>query len=322
MNKSVLVGMISVAGLATSVFAQTGASNTATGHTIQLRLVADGTPGAPTSGVDLFPVNGSGYATAIGITVQVRVLRPPTVPNTNTALPPVAVQNFGISGLANGSISGTAPQLSIISVNDPLGQAQLQRGRTPSGGGTPSSSLYGAFNPFRGTFSGSGENNTQTGGNRATGNATGAALPATLVKNGFIDYVGGLTTNNQQIRGLDLGYGANLNNRTAPLPTFSNDPNATDNWQNVYRFIFIPRSDIPNLDPREIVITMTAWLRFIYAENYAEGDPEDPTDDRWTYFGLSEIVMRDATLRFFVPTPGAAALLGIGGMVAMRRRRA
>jgi hypothetical protein len=329
-NKSVLVGMISVAGLASSLNAQGLPSPTAQGSVIELRIVVDGTAGAPAStSVDYNPATlgtvPAGWqpywVTAVGLTVQARVLRPATVPDSlGGTNPPVAVQNYGISAFSNGSISGTAPQLSSISMTDSLGGGQLQRGRTPGATNLPSNSLYGTFNPFRGLFSPTGEQNTATGSNRATGNANGAALPATLTRNGFIDMD---SNGNQRIRGMDLGYGQGATGRTTQLPTLSNDPNATDNWQNLYRLIYIPQAVVGGA-ARDITIDVSGVLRFfLYFTVAAGNDGELGTpDDTYTYFGLSENSARTASVTFTVPTPGAAAILGLGGLVAARRRRA
>lgn len=329
MNKSVLVGMISVAGLASSLFAQGGAtgpgrpSNTAAGHTIELRIVVDGAPGSPSagSGIQQFlPTTSTpGYqpfwVSAVGLTVQARVLRPATVPDAEGGTnPPVAVQNFGISAFSNISVSGTNPQYATISMSDPLGNGDFQRGRINAGG-----TLWGAYNPFRGLFT-TAENNTSTGGNRATGNANGASLATnTNVRNGFIDND---SNGNERIRGMDLGYGANSTNRTAPLPTLSNDPNSTSNWQNLYRMIYIPTAVVGGA-PRDITVSVIGALRFFFQELFSDPDGEAGTgDERWTYLGLSETAIREASVTFTVPTPGAAAILGLGGLAMARRRRA
>ena len=57
------------------------------------------------------------------------------------------------------------------------------------------------------------------------------------------------------------------------------------------------------------------------------GDPADPSDDipgsiLYAPMTLAPITGLNAVVNFVVPAPGAAALLGLGGLVAIRRRRA
>lgn len=288
MNKSVLVGMISVAGLAASALAQ---------PVVELRLVVDGTPGAPAIGTNPFnPL----AATPVGITVQARVLRPD------------GATSWGISGLGGGAVNSTPPDFgnpAMISVNDPAGNGTLQRGQSSS------VSLWGAFTPFRGLFQ-TTENSATSGNNRATGNATGATLPSTLVRNGFIDTD---ASGNGRIRGMDLGYGTAAVNRATPLATRSNDANSTDNWQNLYRFVFVPSS----AGARDVIITISAVLRYFETQNINDQGTPETEDDTYSYIASTANFARTASITLtYVPAPGAAALLGLGTLVAARRRRA
>jgi hypothetical protein len=283
--------MISVAGLAASALAQ---------PVVELRLVVDGTPGAPNvAGITYSPFNNSA-ATPVGITVQARVLRPD------------GATNWGISGMGGGAVNSTPPDFgnpANISVNDPGGNGLLQRGQSSS------ASLWGAFTPFRGLFQAT-ENSATSGNNRATGNATGAQLPSTLVRNGFIDTN---ASGDGRIRGMDLGYGTAATGRATPIATRSNDAGATDNWQNLYRFVFVPDS----ASARDVIITISAVLRFFETQIINDQGTPEPEDDQYTYIASTANFARTASITLtYIPAPGAAALLGLGGLVAARRRRA
>jgi uncharacterized protein (TIGR03382 family) len=94
----------------------------------------------------------------------------------------------------------------------------------------------------------------------------------------------------------------------------------TSPWENIYRFMFVPRTN--NSDPKRDV-TITAGFRLDWAASIGDvsGAGEGP------FFKVQNLNDRVTTMiigsvTFQVPTPGALALLGLGGLAVARRRRA
>lgn len=75
--------------------------------------------------------------------------------------------------------------------------------------------------------------------------------------------------------------------------------------------LFVVRYDVTDLTARNLDITFTGFITAF--QGYASGQPVEAISDTAV----------SATYRItIVPAPGAAALLGLGGLVAARRRRA
>jgi MYXO-CTERM domain-containing protein len=315
-NKSVLAGMIAVAGLAAAANAQT---------TIEVRLVVDGEAGAPAGIPSYLP---GAQATAVGLTLQARV-------RTATA------SNFGITGVA----STNSSTLNRFSHNDTRSNGWtggIQRG---SVGATDivGSNIFGAFNPFRqfigaGITSNSANNWNAPNGNAvagqtrfpgftttAAGTGVAASLPGTRTANGFQSQD---ANNRTQIQAIFLSVNTSIANVVDPN-TGENTPGAGapsavaagefSAWSNLYRIVFVPApnngTELPN---RQVTVNFSGVINFGSAFAFNE------TAGSWLLTSTAGRTITDASpvsATFTVPTPGAAALLGLGGLAAFRRRR-
>lgn len=258
-------------------------------YTIEFRIIADGDAGAPTGTWAQQPLSTT--ATAIGFWLQARVSQ-----TTGT--------NFGIGRMTSPAVPG----VSLLTVTDAVG-SQMNRGAINAAG----------------TQHGRGQGYRSGGVNvGAAGNAAGAgAFPSTTNNQN-----GGLDSGNTRIwgfdayagatrTGIDDGDGGTTNpwgiNGSAtpgsvPLGEFSN-------WANLYRFVVLPTNS-----NSERVITLNATAQL----NGTIGSQEtSPGSGSWA-LQLAPGVTRSAQYSFTygIPTPGAAALLGLGGLAAARRRRA
>jgi MYXO-CTERM domain-containing protein len=314
-NKSVLAGMIAVAGLAAAANAQT---------TIEVRLVVDGAEGTP-AGIPTY-LPGS-TATAVGLTLQARV-------RTATAA------NFGITGVS----STNSSTLNRFSHNDARSNGWtggLQRGSV-SASDAVGTALFGGFNPYR-QFIGSSINatnannwnapngNAVAGQNRfpgatstSTGTGVNASLPGTRTANGFQSQD---ANNRTQIQALFLSVNTSIPDGNpgepgtvpgagAPTQVAAGEFSA---WTNLYRLVFVPApNDGTELPDRQVTVSFSGVLNFGSAFAFNE------TTGSWlltSTAGRTITAADPVSATFTVPTPGAAALLGLGGLAAFRRRR-
>ncbi len=334
MKKTVLFSLVAAAGMTTSVFAQSTAA-----PQFELRIVVDGTAGSPfQSGGNFFPAANplNQIVTAVGLTIQARV--------TTTG----TTQNWGI-GRA-GFVSGVGQ--SWITHNDALtnqtnaqwsagdiATSAFRRGITGDAG-TPTP-RRGLFNNFR--------NAVTSAQNLESGNGTFVnAFNNGLMQRGSV--VGGawVAGSGPGTGGGIVGVDGNspsfgtlaalipLVDETVELPdgNFGTAPagtglgragdTATDTvtspWENIYRFIFIPRTN--GSDPyREVTVSAGFRLDWAASIGDASGAGEGPF---FKVLNLQDRVtsMINGSVSFFVPTPGALALLGLGGLAVFRRRRA
>jgi hypothetical protein len=331
-KKTVLVALVAAAGLAASVNAQ------APNPQFQLRIVVDGTPGSPfQGGSNFFPAASASnpVPTMVGLTIQARV--------TTTG----TTQNWGI--VRAGFISGVGQ--SWITHNDALTN---QTNATWSAGDVATSAFRrgetgdpGAPVPRRGLFN-NFRNNVPTVQNIESGN------PGTsFINNGFMQR--GSVVGGAWVAGSGPGTGGGIVGVDGNSPSFGSlaaliplvdssvqlpdgsfgtapagtglgraGATATDTitspWESIYRFMFVPRTN--NSDPlREVMVS--AGFRLDYANSLGDvsGAGEGP------FFKVGDLQNRvtsivQASVTFLVPTPGALALLGLGGLVTARRRRA
>jgi len=355
-----IVGMIAVAGLAGMANAQSiqlsnghWSTTDSAGNVVEIALIADGilnlAPGAAAAaaaalaGASEFNAAASaitaGDIRKVGITLLVRNRR-------------AAGNNFGTAGIGNASAT-TSPTVaarpSFFSHNDTVGSwtGSLQRGSVSAGDdnnigttrfgavGRNRSSVW--YSPLAGetdiaSAPGVGGNawNSPTGNPVAgfgsfPGNVSVAASASTnaainlaslstgRIAGGFIDQSGaGGTT---QIRGFDASVGAT----SASLLVGGGSLNSLQEfsgWNVLYRAWFVPRDNPVGLDERRQV-TITAGGRPLFASTAS------PANVNFTKAAAlnSNSAIAVGSVSFFVPTPGAAALLGLGGVVAFRRRR-
>ena len=289
-------------------------------------------------------------ATSVGLTLQARF----QITGTNTRIPSSVIngRNFGLGRV---SFSNTTTYNSI-SHNDAIPNGRTDRGQTTVaqsdtfGGTTLNYGLFGATREFRnaiGAFGGSrgnssnwnaGQGNAVAGQNifpdnvSVVGGASGVntTVAASLagssrvrVNNGFQSASGTtISAFDAQLTGI------------AALAPFLNDglgfQTGFSNWENFYRVVFVPRANTSDL-PRDVTVSFNGNVQ--YLAGYS-----DPTGQGTSSAGIAYAFLANAGLygasqnpstpidglasvTFQVPTPGAAALLGLGGLAAFRRRR-
>ena len=290
MNKIVLSSIVMAAGLAASAQAQTA-------WTFEMRLIADGDAGAPTGPGTAFNIGNAASVTAsrIGFWLQARVSQ-------------TGGQNWGITRASLPAGGGT----SFITMTDPAAGSSLSRGsvnaaNTNWGRGTGFRS-GGAATGQTGNAAGSAAFPSGTNNNNG-GLDNGGSGSATMRVYGFDAYVGS-TRNASDPDNIYNPWGVNGAGNTSgadapfvPVGEFSP-------WANLYR-IWV---DISAFDGRAVVLNASALLN---------GSVQTSDVGGGLYpMQLSPGQTLTAAYTFTVtPTPGAAAMLGLGGLAAMRRRR-
>lgn len=301
MNKTVLAALVSAAGLATSAYAQNGT------YLIEVRLVVDGSVDAP-SGAGITSFLPGPQATRVGLTLQARVTQ--TAAGSN-----VGSGNYGIAGIVAIASSNQARFNHNDSAFSGGAYLALKRGQTNSaaagGDGLPQAGFFGLANNvadlagpavrnFRGQLAAAANVNTENG------NGAGATGTNAASGNGFSSTsasgLSGLSSTIAAIQSADPTlYGLNQ-------PT---------GWYNLYRTYFDPQPN--SSDPvRNVTVTFTG--RVLAAVRMTDS----PIGGRSVTTGGGNGAQNDggAQATFQVPTPGAMALLGLGGLAAARRRRA
>lgn len=301
MNKIVLSSIVAVAGIAASAQAQVGShpgGGTSGDYTFEFRLIADGDAGAPSGPGTLYNIGDAGNVTAtrIGFWLQARVSQ-------------TSGENWGVVR-ASSPAGGTAA--SFIAVSDGAGATSLSRG-----------SVNGANTNFgRGSGYRNGGTNTGNTGN----NAGNSPFPgSTGNENGGLDN-GGAGALMTRVYAFDSYVGATRNaanpdepsqpwNVNGALGAGSPVASGFSPWASVYR-VWI---DVTNFDSvRDITVSASALLN-----GALQAAPTDPSQGSWAMqIAVNNGVVANASYVFHVtPTPGAAAVLGLGGLAAMRRRR-
>jgi hypothetical protein len=201
--------------------------------------------------------------------------------------------NYGINRLSSGAITsnGTVARASSSSATN------FGRFRAPS--------PVGNYAGFAGGGSGS---------NTATGNA---ATPSA-----GNDVNGRIAADGSSISGIDAyrGFGFNPIAGTDPIEAPEGNPFATSvvtngspsAWANLYAFNYTA----PN-GATQGSVTATGFLNIMSSISF-----QDVNGGQWIANQLSSVsAAQTFTFSWTIPTPGAAALLGLGGLVAGRRRR-
>ncbi|MFT3686324.1 MAG: hypothetical protein QM783_15625 [Phycisphaerales bacterium] len=301
MNKIVLSSIVAAAGIAASANAQTSGA-----YTFEFRLIPDGATGAPTGPGTAYNIGNPAAvsATRIGFWIQARVSQ-------------TANENWGIVR-ASSPTGGTAA--SFISVNDPAGASLLTRGSVNS-----NNSNFGRGSGYRNGGPANG-----APGSLRDGNAVGSApFPGGAGnENGALDNggAGAITT---RVYAFDSYVGPT---RTAANPDEPSQPwnvngaggagspvaaGAFSPWASLYR-VWIDITDFNTT--RDVVVNASALLN-----GAIQAAPNDASQQTWAMqIAVDNGVVANASYTFHipgVPTPGAAAVLGLGGLAAMRRRR-
>lgn len=354
-KNTVLMSLLSVAGLAASANAQ---------YSFQGALVLDNDPRLAAIGVNygtasLLPGPG---ATAVGITLLVRVTSEGTTPNlglaafqgggSSSAPNSIFYHNDSVSdqttalwtsaanALSRGVISGTGSNRGLLSYGSGpaavnfrnfVGLANPNR-NTPGTNGTINAltnnnqPTNNGFNNYNGAGSNAGNHNGWVGvptfgefdgtrpataansypsapGSAAILSVTASRSPVTPALDGddnplpsFTNFAGG-----------------GLANAIAGSDQDADDAGVQSVWYGVYHFVFTPRTNLGDLD-RTVTVFGSGFALAARDAGFAGGTwipVPTPTN----------IAVVISPITFQVPTPGAMALLGLGGLVAGRRRR-
>lgn len=323
-KNTVVMSIVAVAGLASSALAQP--------YTYETRLVLDNDPLLASLGINygtnaLLPGND---VAGVGITLLVRVT---STVSTN----PV----FGLSSIQGGG-NPSAPNARFTHNDSVSNQTNalwsspslaFQRGVTTVAGQLGAINT-GTGNNFRQAISAAAENNTPRTNVPGTTqpldtatNGASAAFPVAGVTastyttggagnaNGWFGPIGAAGTTGT-IAGLNLS----ANNGTGGVNYSGNDQDQSlagtqAPWQALYHLVFVPRFNSPATgsdSARNVTVNFSGYARAAVTSTYGAGTSQtaNPT------------TAVSASITFQVPTPGAAALLGLGGIFAGRRRRA
>ena len=302
MNKIVLSSIVAAAGIASSAYAQqfggTTFTGTSGGYTFEMRLMADGSAGAPAGPGTTYNIGDPAAVTAtrIGFWLQARVSQ-------------TTGQNWGIVR-ATSPAGGTSA--SFISVSDPVANAMLTRGSTNGlntnfgrgsgyrngGGPTGQTGNDAASVPFPGST-----------GNLNGGLDNGGAGVVTTRAFAFDAYVGSTRAAANPDEPSQPWNVNGAQGSGAPVAAGEFSP-----WANLYR-VWI---DVSSNAGRVVVVNASALLN-----GALQAAPTDASQASWAMqIAVDNGVVGGASYTFqVVPTPGAAAMLGLGGLAAMRRRR-
>jgi len=353
-KKNVIAALLPVVGLAAIAAAQTNAPTaiyTNAFGTLELRWAVDGSgrnaEAANPLDASLVNLVPGVAATQVGLTLQARI----ATTTRNTTIPTTVARqgNYGI-----GRVSfGTSNSYNRIVHNDSVASASLSRGQTTvgntsgpistdAGDGTPNDSawaLFGATSQFRFFTGGYGGGATNANNwNSANGNA----VANQAVRSGFVpdQGLGGYTgigvnatlsgSNRARIaNGFQAADRSSIAAFDASVPTqiggnqntnfISLAPGVFSPWVNIYRVTFQPRENAGTDNARNVTVTFNGNVQYISAASFSSGIQQTLLRVD-SFLGTATDAVAVAT--FTVPTPATAALLGLGGLMAARRRRA
>lgn len=288
--RNVALSVLAVAGAIGAFNAAASAQ-----YTFEMRLIPDGATGAPTGLGTEYPIGDPGAVTAtrIGFWLQARVAQ-------------TLNQNWGIARFSRPSAAQGGGE-AFIRVTDGLNAMSISRGTVNA-----SDTLFGRGVGYRNGPNGN-TNNTNTGNagvNFENGrlDATGPEGTATMITN-IDDYVGSTRT------GATNPWGVNGGAASAAWPsdgTFAP-------WANLYR-VWIDIYDFTN---RSVTIDARGLLNGTVQTQNIGGDlwPMQVNVPAGQVASSIYILTTSEFSFNIVPTPGAAAVLGLGGLAALRRRR-
>jgi MYXO-CTERM domain-containing protein len=292
-NKTVLAALLAVAGSATAAQAQ---------FAIEARLVVDGSADAPsTPGIQSFLPGPQ--ATRVGLTLQARIIQ-------NAATTVASAGNYGIGGVLNPAATNTARFTHNDTTFSGGTYQPFSRGRTGTVLGLDGLPVAGAFGAEGGRDFRAGAINTAASDvNGPQNNGAGANGANAASANGFFPAAGGqLNFIQAVVPSLSDGLG------TSPLFAVGQ----FSPWYNLYRVYFEPK---PNASDPVRDVTVSFFGRFLGVTRFI-GSPV-PQYTLGNASGITGgLLETTVSATFQVPTPGAAALLGLGGLIAGRRRRA
>ncbi len=329
MKKNVMSGIVAVAslaGTAGSVLAQSPVAAPTSAQRYEVRYMVErfdlggvlidtgvtshffnGAAGVP--GGNLVKVGGGLFQSdlsvgRVDITIQARV---GIVANTSNT------SNLGISRLGGAGSATTGFRMTFtdtVSRDKTLSQGTLTRGDTGAGPATGGGNNLGMFAPMRGAFPGWGPANQ--GDNLASVNgslnnpATGPLAMFNATGGRTVNFGSpGTVADNFNGSGPPVGMGTLNEGGTAFIGPESE-------FTGYYKLTYTPREDLTPQGFRTINVGIFAQsARYIFNYNGSGQASNGAT-----------ATIGDQSFTFFVPTPGAAAVLGLGGLAIARRRRA
>ncbi|MDP1660986.1 MAG: hypothetical protein Q8L55_03640 [Phycisphaerales bacterium] len=285
MNKSIVLAVLSAAGLAAVAQAQTV-------YTFEMRLIPDGAAGAPTGSWSSHAEGAT--ATRIGFWLQARVSQ-------------TGGQNWGIGRFS----APPAPNCDFITVTDSAGGTTLQRGTVNSG------TQHGRGAGFRTggvNVGATGNSGTSAAFPGPTGNENGGIDSGGTRIYGMDAYVGSqragiLNPDTEELQNPWAVNGGAASLTAAPVPTGQFSP-----WANLFRVWLVPTN---SGTVRTITLNASGQL------NGTQQAAETSTGSgSWAMqLGAGQTVTAQYSFSYGIPTPGAAALMGMGMLAAGRRRR-
>lgn len=196
--------------------------------------------------------------------------------------------NFGVSrvGGANGSFFMVATDVSSV-----LGASSMGRALSSSGNDAGGNPLEGSFSPYRGGFSpqGSGGFNSDA-------------------SNGIFSVIGGTQARVTSVVGTrSIGYDGNPEG----VATGTAVSNLVGGYSPIFTVDYFPVL----AQARSVSVAVSGLsARYLFADTRAQSPG--------TATAAPQVNLPNQTFSFRVPTPGAAAVLGLAGVAAFRRRRA
>ncbi len=321
-----IVAVASLAGTAGSVFGQVAAPTSAQRWEIRYTVERFDTMGAlidtgittaffngvtGVGGGALQKVGGGVFQSnasvgRVDITMSARVGLVANTTGTN---------NLGVSRIGG---AGSATSGFRMVFNDAVSQAQglssgtVSRGDTGGGNATGGGNNFGLFGPFRGTLSGwsvaNNASNTDAGNGAFNNPATGNVA--------MFNATGGRTLNFGSPTDPNTTDSFNGTGGPVGVGTLNGDGSAfigpDTEFAAWHKTSYVPREDLTPAGFRSIAVSVFAQTaRYIF--KYNSGGSASNS---------GSVTVGDQSFSFFVPTPGAAAILGLGGLAIARRRRA
>jgi MYXO-CTERM domain-containing protein len=290
-NKSLVCGIVAASGLmgiASTSLAQSQAPATAQVWNINYQVTrffqgfAQGSPIITPDDARRAAALNLGYADDVRVVLQARVGIRAGSWNTN---------NFGVSkvgGSGHNPLQGNDFSMTWVDAFGGPNQGTLSRGTSTSPG------EHGMFDPFRAGL---------TGDDDSVSN--GLFFANAAHNNVVTNIVGGNT----------LPYDVSFGN--LGIAVVQPDGSLVGEYSNIFAFDFNPQLySLPgNGSVRNINVSINNLsVRYIYATRVQGGQLLGQSS--------SNLLLPNSAFSFSVPTPGAAGLLGLAGIAAIRRRRA
>ncbi len=313
MNKHVVLGMLSVAGLAGAAMAQQASAAPTSAQRWETRfLIERFGPDGTTLLSSNFASNLAHLNEAISYDTTASVGRVDITYMGRVGILPntAGTANLGIARLGGAGSATTGGRISFIdavSQGQGLNQGTVARAQVPgtAAGGVPNVGMFGPFRAaFTGWSTGSNGSNTDAGNGGVSNTATGGPV--------LFNFTGGRNVNFGDGPGGDESDTDGFNGSGAPQGVATIDGTTlSGDFANYYKLSYFPREDF-STTPARIINGRADGQTGRYLFRYNGGGQ--------TSNGAS-VNIPTTFINFAVPTPGAAALMGLGGLAVLRRRR-